>query len=166
MKKRHQVRYYDYVNHPYERVRDLLTANAVSLFHAATQAAASRTRSVASELRVDIAGIDVGTEISVSVRKVEDHAAAVTSRPVTRLEVEWEAAKAPRLFPVMKAEVSIYPLTPTETQLELSGLYEPPLGAVGSAIDAVVGHRIAEASVHRFVTDVAAYLRTTLTTAR
>jgi hypothetical protein len=30
-------------------------------------------------------------------------------------------------------------------------------------MDTIVGHRIAEVSVHRFVTDVAAYLRTTLT---
>jgi hypothetical protein len=28
----------------------------------------------------------------------------------------------------MKAELSIYPLTSTETQLDLGGLYEPPLG--------------------------------------
>ena len=46
-----------------------------------------------------------------------------------------------------------------ETQLDFSGQYEPPLGAVGDAVDALVGHRIAEASVHRFVTDVARYLR-------
>lgn len=64
----------------------------------------------------------------------------------------------------MRAELSIYPLTATETQLDLSGLYEPPLGILGSAIDAMVGDRIAEASVHHFVSDVAAYLRATLAT--
>ena len=59
----------------------------------------------------------------------------------------------------MKAELSIYPLTPTETQLEFVGHYEPPLGIVGGALDATVGHRIAQASVDRLVTDVARYLR-------
>jgi hypothetical protein len=29
-------------------------------------------------------------------------------------------------------------------------------------MDSIVGHRVAEVSVHRFVTDVAAYLRTTI----
>ena len=82
-----------------------------------------------------------------------------TSLPVTTLELEWEAAKSPRLFPFMKAELSIYPLTPTETQLEFQGSYEPPLGVLGDAMNAIAGHRIAEASVHRFLKDVAAFLK-------
>jgi len=63
------------------------------------------------------------------------------------------------LFPIMHAELSVYPLTATETQLDLQGRYAPPLGIVGGAVDAVVGHRIAEASVHCLVADVASYLR-------
>ena len=63
------------------------------------------------------------------------------------------------LFPLMTAVLAVYPLTATETQLDFSGQYDPPLGAVGDAVDALIGHRIAEASVHRFVTDVARYLR-------
>jgi hypothetical protein len=62
----------------------------------------------------------------------------------------------------MRAKLGVYPLTATETQLDFAGTYEPPLGAVGGAIDAVVGHRIAEASVHGFVVDVAHHLRETL----
>jgi hypothetical protein len=38
-------------------------------------------------------------------------------------------------------------------------VYQPPLGAVGKAMNAMVGHRIAEASVHRFIDEVADYLR-------
>ena len=84
------------------------------------------------------------------------------SRPATRLQLEWEAARMPRLFPIMKADLSIYPLTATETQLDFKGVYEPPLGPLGKAVNAMVGHRIAEVSVHRFVSDVAGYLRKTL----
>jgi hypothetical protein len=62
----------------------------------------------------------------------------------------------------MKAELSIYPLTATETQLDFKGQYEPPLGPLGKAVNAMVGYRIAEVSVHRFVNDVAGYLRQTL----
>ena len=68
----------------------------------------------------------------------------------------------PRLFPLVKANLSIYPLTATETQLDFKGLYEPPLGLLGKAVNAMVGHRIAEVCVHRFVSDVARYLRETL----
>jgi hypothetical protein len=62
----------------------------------------------------------------------------------------------------MHAELSIYPLTATETQLEFSGDYEPPLKLFGTMVDALVGHRVAEASVHRFVSEVNSYLKTTL----
>ena len=59
----------------------------------------------------------------------------------------------------MKANLAVYALTGTETQLDFRGEYTPPLGVVGSAIDAAVGHRIAEASVHRFIGEVAQFLR-------
>jgi hypothetical protein len=62
----------------------------------------------------------------------------------------------------MTAELAVYPLTATETQLDFGGAYEPPMGAVGGALDAVVGHRVADASIHRFLSDVAHYLRDTL----
>jgi hypothetical protein len=84
------------------------------------------------------------------------------STPSTRLAVVWEAASQPGWFPLMKADLAIYPLTGTETQLDFWGFYEPPFGAMGKAINAVAGHRIAEACVHRFIADVAAYLRRTL----
>jgi hypothetical protein len=62
----------------------------------------------------------------------------------------------------MKGELTIYPLTSTETQLDFSGIYQPPFGPVGKTLNAIVGHRIAEVSVHRFVDDVAGYLRQSL----
>lgn len=162
MSKGSQIRSYDYVNHPYEQVRDALTKDARAVFQSATKAAASRAHSIASQLRVNIAGIEVATDIAISVRSIEEGAQGGTSAPATRLRLEWEAAKSPRLFPFMRAELSIYPLTATETQLDFAGFYEPPLGALGSAMNAIIGHRIAEVSVHRFVTEVAEYLRTAL----
>jgi hypothetical protein len=51
----------------------------------------------------------------------------------------------------MEAELVVYPLSKSETQLELQGRCSPPLGALGGALDSLVGHRIADASVHRFV---------------
>jgi len=62
----------------------------------------------------------------------------------------------------MKAELAVYPLTPTETQLDFAGRYEPPLGLLGEAMNSIAGHRIAEASVHRFLVDVAEHLRSKL----
>ncbi len=156
------IRVYDYVNQPYDKVRVAIESDANEVFRNATKVAALRAKSVASELHVNIAGIEVGADIEITVTGIENTQKAVTSPETTRIELEWEAAKMPRLFPFMKAELAIYPLTSTETQLDLRGNYEPPLGIVGSVIDAAVGNRIAEASVHQFISDVAAYLRNEL----
>jgi hypothetical protein len=162
MSKGSEIRCYDYVNHPYDQVRDALRQDALTVFQSATKAAASRAQSIAAELHVDIGGIGITTDVSIAIKSIEEKIDAV-SAPVTRLLLEWEAATMPRLFPLMQAELSIYPLTATETQLDFSGLYEPPFGALGKAMNAVVGHRIAEVSVHRFINDVAGYLRQALT---
>jgi hypothetical protein len=160
--KGRKIRCYDYVNHPYVRVRDALKQNAVIVFQSATKTAASRAESVAAELRVDFAGIGVKTDIKIDVKRFEEKLSRSGSVPTTKLTLEWKAAKMPRLFPLMKGELSVYPLTTTETQLDFSGVYKPPLGAVGKTMNAIVGHRIAEVSVHRFVGDVAGYLRKAL----
>ena len=163
MGKGSEIRCYDYVNHPYERVRDVLKQNALTVFQSATKTAASRAQSIAAELHVDIGGIGVKTDIKIALKRVEEEVADVISVPTTRLLLEWEAATMPRLFPLMRGELSVYPLTSTETQLDFCGVYEPPFGTVGKTMNAIVGHRIAEVSVHRFVSDVAGYLRQALT---
>ena len=162
MGKSRELRCYEYVNHPYEQVRDALTKDASKVFHDATKSATSRAESVVAELRASIGGVEVGTDISIAIHSVEENPRGVKTPPATRLQFEWQASKSPRLFPQMQAELAIYPLTATETQLDFSGRYEPPLGPLGSAVDAVLGHRIAEASVHRFLRDVAEHLKKTL----
>ena|SRR5579859_8196181 len=162
IEKSREIRSYDYVNHPYERVRDALKENAAAIFQSATKAAAARAHSVAAELHVNFGGIGVKTDINISVKSVEEKLVDQSSIAVTRLQLTWEAATAPRLFPLMNGELSVYPLTATETQLDFFGVYEPPFGAVGKTMNAIIGHRIAEVSVHRFVNDVAGYLRQNL----
>lgn len=154
-----EVRSYDYINHPYAVVRKALLADPAAVFAAATRAAADRAQSVAAELRVMIGGIDIGTEIAVKTGQATEEKGGSFADPVTTIPVSWEAARHPRLFPLMRAKLSLYPLTATETQLDFHGVYEPPMGAIGGAVNALVGHRIAEACVHRFVADVAVYLR-------
>ena len=156
-----EIRSYDYVNHPYQRVRDALQKDAPAVFQSATKSAVSRAQSVATELHVDFGGIGIKADVKVSVKNIEEKIDTMPS-PTTRLLLEWEASTMPGLFPLMKAELSIYPLTPNETQLDFLGHYEPPFGALGKTINAIAGHRIAEVSVHRFLGDVAGYLRQTL----
>lgn len=97
----------------------------------------------------------------LSIATIEETGQADSSR-VTRIPVEWEATERPRLFPLMNAQLSLFPLTAAETHLDFLRQYDPPLGLLGGAVDAVIGHRIAEASVHRLVSDMARYLRQAL----
>lgn len=153
------IRSFDYVNHPYDRVRDALTANATEVFRMATHAARSRLESVASVLRVNIGAVEVSTAIDIEVGTIAEVPGGPGRPRMLEIPVRWKAAERAALFPVMNAQLDVYPLTSTETQLDFHGHYDPPLGVLGSAMDAAVGHRIAEASVHRFVTEVAQYLR-------
>jgi len=162
MSRPRQIRSFEYVNQPYEPVRDALLSDAAGTFRSATRAAADRARSVAAALRANIAGIDLSTEIDISVGEAEESPRSTGRSPSLRIPLKWKAVKRPGLFPTMRAELSVYPLTGTETQLDFSGSYQPPLGPVGSAVDAAVGHRIAEASVHTFVADLAHHLRNVL----
>jgi hypothetical protein len=159
MSEEHAIRCYEYVNCPYEKVRDALRRDALGLFQRATTAAATRAHALVSSLRVEALGMELGTDAVIVVRAaVEELNPPGVHTPRLRLSIEWRAARAPAFFPVMNAELSVYALAKDETQLDFVGRYEPPLGVVGQALDAVVGHRIAEATVHRFVRDLAACL--------
>lgn len=160
MSESNAIRCYEYVTAPYERVRDALRADALGLFQRATTAAAARTEKVVAGLRVHVGSLEVGTDAAISLLDVIEEASAPGMHgPRTRLLIEWRAAKVPGLFPVMKAQLSVYPLSAEETQLDFMGDYVPPGGVVGGVIDAIVGRRIAEAMVHQFVEDVSSRLR-------
>jgi hypothetical protein len=75
------------------------------------------------------------------------------------VDLGWEAARARAFFPLMSARLSAWPITSTETQLEIEGDCEPPFGALGNALNAAVGHRVAEASVDRLLQDVLEQIR-------
>ncbi len=155
-----KIRCYDYVNHPFAEVCEALTSHSNEIFHDATQAAETRAGKVAAGLHVKVAGVRIGKEVLVNVKSFVDIESDFEKKMTVRLE--WQAAEASGLFPVMQAQLHVYPITASETQLDFQGEYEPPLGLVGKAIDAVIGHRIAEASVHHFVSEIAEYLRKNL----
>jgi len=160
MAQPHELRCYDYVNRPYAVVRDALRADLGGIVERATKSATGRAHAIAANLKVELGALEIGTGVTIEVLGVEEREEGpVGHTHTTFIGLRWKAARAAALFPAMEAELVVYPLSKDETQLELHGLYTPPLGAVGSALDSLVGHRIADASVHRFVTDIASLLR-------
>jgi hypothetical protein len=96
-----EIRSYDYVNRPYERVRDALRQNALTVFQSATKAAASRAQSIAAELHVDFGGIGVKTDINISVKSIEER----SLMPSHHRGCCWNGKPTATvgLFPLMKA---------------------------------------------------------------
>jgi len=154
-----RLRCYEYVDRPFSQVHDLLHRDPVGLLQNATNSAASRASSLAASLKVGMAGVQIGVDVRVYVQRVRDEQGIAGLSPVTCVELAWEAERAPGLFPSMQAELCAWPLSAMETQLEIRGDYRPPFGAVGNAIDAAVGHRIAEASIHRFLDEIVEQVR-------
>jgi hypothetical protein len=160
MSKRQELHVYDYVNHPYASVRDALLRDPRGIFERATTTAAARAHALGAAIHVKLGPIDVVAEVAIHVVSI-DEVASPLGQPGTRLLFDWKSTNRPGLFPTMKGTLLVYALTSTETQLEFSGVYDPPMGVVGDAIDALILHRVvAQASVQHFVQDVAAYLRT------
>jgi hypothetical protein len=153
------LRCYEYVDRPYDAVRVLLHGRPLELLRGATTSAAARANEIAGSLKVEFAGVEFGVKVTLHVHKVRDEEGVAGMSPVTRVTIGWEAARAPSLFPLMSAQLSAWPLTATETQIEIEGDYTPPLGLVGNALDAAIGHRIAEASVRRFLDEVIQQMR-------
>ncbi len=79
----------------------------------------------------------------------------VTSDGRVLRSVMWRSATAPGLFPVFDGDLELAPLWGEGCQLSLMGTYRPPLSVAGRAGDVLLGHRIAEACVRRFVLDAA-----------
>jgi hypothetical protein len=155
MSEPRELRCYQYVTVPYADVAALLQRDAAGVFERATASAATRARELVATLRVGVGTIEIGADVKIELRGMQEKQSALGEHKL-EVELAWVAASAAALFPSMEATLAVYPLSSTETQIDLHGRYRPPFGMVGNAIDALVGHRLAEASVLRFVNDIAA----------
>lgn len=70
---------------------------------------------------------------------------------ITVIPLTWKATGPKGVFPVLRADLEVAPLSSDVTQLTLRGSYEPPLGLLGHGLDRLVMHRIAEAAVRSFM---------------
>lgn len=131
----------------------MLREQPVALFQRATTSAGVRGASLATHLRVEIVGLPIGVDARLWVRRIRDGAVDEGS-PSLSVELTWQAFRGPVLFPCMLAELSAKPSSSTWTELELRGVYWTPMGALGAALDAAIGHRIAESAANHFLDDV------------
>ena len=69
----------------------------------------------------------------------------------TTIPIGWGASGPAGVFPALDADLEVAELEDGRCQLAISARYEPPLGAVGRAIDRALLARVAEATVKDFV---------------
>jgi len=73
----------------------------------------------------------------------------------TWLPLTWKPTGAEGLFPSLEGELEAAPLGKDLTQIGLSARYKPPFGVLGTTLDRMFLHRVAEATVQDFVQRVA-----------
>src|SRR5215831_10255206 len=138
-------------------------ARFANLLHCAWLAQASMAAydgAVTGLLRVGPAGFAAAKLVRVSLLD------PVYRGDVMTVGLRWEATgPAGSLFPVLDANISISPSQIEGTadgknaaRLALTGSYRPPLGRLGAALDQVVLHRVATATIRVLLQDVAAAL--------
>jgi hypothetical protein len=71
--------------------------------------------------------------------------------------IRWEACGlGGAFFPSLDADIRLVPATDRTTLLVLAGVYRPPLGPLGSALDRAALHRVASITVRNFLGRLAA----------
>jgi hypothetical protein len=96
------------------------------------------------------------TEVGLGPRRLARPVRIRLGSPVrlastTTVPMTWEPVGGEGLLPRLDADLEVGGLGPGRTQLAISARYRPPLGPLGEAVDRVVLHRVAEATVKHFL---------------
>ena len=76
--------------------------------------------------------------------------------------MRWEAlGMTGGLFPVLDADIALTAEGEEGTRMTLNGVYRPPLAALGAGLDRVLLHKVATATIHSLMTNLARALERT-----
>ena len=78
-----------------------------------------------------------------------------STRHWTRIPMTWEAVGASHVFPVFHGAVELEQLDDNYVELAIIGHYDPPLGPLGAAVDAIGLHGPAQATIDWLTTALA-----------
>lgn len=150
-----ELYYFDYVSRKASDIVAMIDSRALEVFQRATDTALDMTATFRSRLHVEFVGFEIGREVRIELGKPRDAGYA------TFIPIKWHGKDQGGLFPSMDAELEITALDDQLplAQIGLLGRYRPPVGLLGAVGDAMLMHRIAEASVRHFVSDLAVRLR-------
>jgi hypothetical protein len=139
------VRYYLELPLPHQRVEQALLGSPPEWVAALAGQAQQRGDGLLAEVGVGPLGGRLGRRVAVRLGE------PVRFPSMTSLPLTWEPLGLEGLLPRLEADIEIGPLGEDRTQLAVSALYRPPLGAVGRAADRALLHRVAEATLKDFL---------------
>ncbi len=142
------VYYYTHVSRPFEEVKELLTGAPEQWLPPPAEASEDEW----------VVCLNADGALPATLAKHDALVSLGTSNfteGTMRRSLVWRSASSERLIPSLEADLELAELNGTGCQLSLMGSYRPPLSVVGAAGDRLLGHRVAEACVRRFVLDVA-----------
>jgi len=139
------ARYFVEVPLPADQVERALLDSPAGWLSAIAGAAQERGDGLLVE--VGVGPMEAGLRRRVSIRLGEPvRFPSMTSVPLT-----WEPIGLEGVLPRLDANIELGPLGEDRTQLAISARYQPPLGVVGRAVDRVLLHRMAEATLKDFL---------------
>ena len=98
-----------------------------------------------------LAEVGLGDRVRLTRRVVVDLGEPMRFPSSIVIPLRWRPATAGGLLPALDADIEVAPLARESTQLSMSARYVPPWGALGSAVDRALLHRVAEATVKDFL---------------
>jgi hypothetical protein len=139
------IRYYIELPLPVARVEQALVGSPAGWLAAVAGEAQRRGNGLLGEVGVGPLGARLRRQVRIRLGE------PVRFTSMTSLPLAWEPVDLEGLLPRLDANLELGALGPDRTQLAISARYRPPLGAVGQAIDRVLLHRVAEATVKDFL---------------
>jgi hypothetical protein len=139
------VRYFVEIAAPFQEVEAALLRGPETWIPGLARDAGDRGEDLLVEVGFGSPAYRVQREVEISI------GAPMRFPSKTVLPISWKPISGGRLLPALDADVEVGPLGPNMTQLAISARYQPPLGAIGQAIDRALLHRVAEATVKDFL---------------
>ncbi len=124
----------------YPRVRKLLRHDPSQLLRAMD--AVDRDGVAVKELSIDLGGLRVHTEITLTVADFDEMMGPL---PVSTARLHCRSLDHPHLIPPIEAMVDLYPLSSAETGISVLASYRTRHGTMGAVADLMLVHRALEA---------------------
>jgi hypothetical protein len=139
------IRYYIELSLPVATVEQALVNSLAGWLSAMAGEAQARGDGLLGEVGVGPLGAQLRRQVRIRLGE------PVQFPSMTSLPLTWEPVGLEGVLPHLDANLELGSLGEDRTQLAISARYRPPLGVVGRAVDRVLLHRVAEATLKDFL---------------